>query len=53
VSDLYRVSIAKEGHIFWSSQWVSKERAEIIRRKNQKLIDAHQWQHVMTIEART
>jgi hypothetical protein len=47
---VYRVSIAKEGRIFWSSRWVSKERAEIIRRKNQKLVDVNQWKHVVTIE---
>lgn len=48
----YRVSIAKAGQIFWSSQWVSRERAEDIRRKNQRLIDKHGWKHVVTIEAR-
>lgn len=47
----YRVSIAKAGQIFWSSQWVSEERAEDIRRKNQRLIDKHCWNHVVTIEA--
>lgn len=47
----YRVSIAKAGQIFWSSQWVSKEKAEDIRRKNQRLIDARGWDHVVSIEA--
>jgi len=47
----YRASIAKDGQIFWSSKWVSKERVEIIRAKNQRLIDRHRWNHVITIEA--
>lgn len=47
----YRVSIAKAGQIFWSSQWVSEKRAEDIRRKNQRLVDKHGWNHVITIEA--
>jgi hypothetical protein len=46
----YRVSIAKVGQIFWSSQWVSEDRAEDIRRKNQRLIDKRGWKHVVTIE---
>lgn len=46
----FRVSIAKKDQIFWSSQWVSEERAEEIRRKNQRLIDKHAWNHVVTIE---
>lgn len=50
VSKKHRISIAKAGQIFWSSQWVSKERAEDIRRKNQPLIDKHGWNHVVTIE---
>ena len=47
----YRVSIAKAGQIFWSSQRVSEERAEDIRRKNQRLVDKHSWNHTVTIEA--
>ncbi len=47
----YRVSIAKAGQIFWSSQWGTEERALDIRRKNQRLIDKHGWKHVITIEA--
>jgi hypothetical protein len=50
-SNNYRVSIAKNGQIFWSSQWVSEERAEVIRRKNQRLIDKQGWEHVVTIES--
>ncbi len=46
----YRVSIAKDGQIFWSSQWVSKDHVERIRVKNQRLIDKHRWNHVITIE---
>lgn len=51
MSSKYRVSIAKAGQIFWSSQWVSEERAEDIRRKNQRLINKHGWNHVVTIES--
>ena len=47
----YRVSIAKAGQIFWSSQWVSEERAEDIRRKNQHLVDKYGWKHVVTIDS--
>jgi hypothetical protein len=50
-SNNYRVSIAKNGQIFWSSQWVSEERAEVISRKNQRLIDKQGWEHVVTIES--
>lgn len=46
----YRVSIAKDGRIFWSSQWVSEDRAEIIRKKNQWLIDKKRWKHVVSVE---
>ena len=49
---LYRVSIAKVGLIFWSSKWTSKEHAENIHRKNQRLIDKHGWQHVVSIEVK-
>lgn len=45
-----RVSIAKAGRVFWSSQWVSSEKAEDIRRKNQRLIDRERWNHTVTIE---
>ena len=45
-----RVSIAKDGQIFWSSRWVSRIDAERIRRKNQRLIDQHGWNHVVTVE---
>ncbi len=45
-----RVAIAKHGTVFWTSQWVSPERAEVIRQKNQRLIDKNGWQHVVTIE---
>jgi hypothetical protein len=45
-----RVSIAKHGAVFWSSRWVSPEHAEVIRQKNQRLIDANRWDHVITIE---
>jgi hypothetical protein len=51
MSSSHRVSIAKDGQIFWSSQWVSEGRAEDIRRKNQRLIDKHGWNHVVSIEA--
>lgn len=50
MSASYRVSIAKQGRVFWSSQWVSKDRAEDIRRKNQRLVDRHGWNHVVGIE---
>jgi len=53
MSESYRVSIAKQGLVFWSSQWVSKDRAEDIRRKNQRLVDQHGWNHVVSIEAAT
>jgi hypothetical protein len=46
----YRVAIAKDGTVFWRSQWVDRASAERIRRKNQKLIDAHRWAHTITIE---
>jgi hypothetical protein len=46
----YRVSIAKDGQVFWVSQPVSEERAEIIRLKNQRLIDKHGWQHIVRVE---
>ena len=52
VSASYRVSIAKEGRVFWTSQWVSKDRAEDIRRKNQRLVDQHGWNHVVSLEPR-
>jgi len=50
MSDDYRVAIAKDGRVFWTSRWVSEQRAEIIRRKNQRLIDKHGWNHVVTVE---
>jgi len=49
---VHRVSIAKEGQIFWSSPWVSEDRAEAIRRKNQRLIDQQGWQHVVSVESK-
>ena len=49
-AESYRVSIAKASKIFWSSQWVSKDRAEDIRRKNQRLVDKHGWNHVVIVE---
>ena len=50
MSESYRVSIAKDGYAFWSSQWVSQERAEVIRRKNQRLINEHGWNHVVSVD---
>jgi hypothetical protein len=29
---------------------VSKDRVEVIRQKNQRLIDKHGWQHVVSVE---
>ena len=48
---LYRVSIAKDGRVFWSSPWGSRERAEDIRQRNQQLIDRQGWRHVVSVEA--
>lgn len=52
MATLYRVSIAKAGQFFWSSKWTSQEHAEEIRRKNQRLIDKHSWQHIVSIETK-
>jgi len=52
MSSNYRVSIAKDGSVFWSSQWISEERAEVIRQKNQRLVDAHGWKHVVSVEVK-
>jgi hypothetical protein len=45
-----RVAIAKDSAVFWTSQWVSPGFAEIVRRKNQKLIKANKWRHIITLE---
>jgi hypothetical protein len=47
---VYRVAIAKDEQVFWVSQPVSGERAEIMRLNNQRLIDKHGWRHVVRVE---
>jgi len=46
----FRVTIAKNGSVFWRSKRVNRTDADRIRRKNQKLIDSHQWAHTIAIE---
>jgi hypothetical protein len=49
----YRVSIVKTSwspEPFWRSQWVCELDAARIAKQNQRLIDRHGWDHVVSIE---